>query len=130
MAEPWFSTLALIARILLATVFLFSGIEKATHYQRTLQEFERESIPLRPASVVFTIALHIIAPLCLIAGWFVSEMAIALAVFTVAATVLVHHFWTMQGDERLARTRIALSNLAVIGGLLLLAAAGPGKWTL
>jgi len=126
-AEPWFSVIALIARVLLATVFLFSGIEKSTHFQRTLQEFERESIPLRPASVVFTIALHIVAPICLIAGWLVTEMAIALAVFTLAATIAVHHFWTMSGDERLARTRIALSNLAVIGGLLLLAVSGPGE---
>ncbi len=129
-AEPWFSVVALIARILLATVFLFSGLEKGTHYQRTLQEFERESIPLRPASVILTIALHLVAPICLIVGWLVTEMAVALAVFTLAATIAVHHFWTMTGDERLARTRIALSNLAVIGGLLLLAVTGPGELVL
>ena len=121
---------ALVARILRATVFLFSGVEKATHYQRTVEEFERESIPLRPASVIFTIALHLIAPICLIAGWLVTEMAVALAAFTLAATIAVHHFWTMAGDERLARTRIALSNMAVIGGLLLLAVTGPGELVL
>ena len=129
-AEPWFSAVVLMARILLAAVFLFSGVEKATHYPRTVQEFERESIPLRPWSVVFTIALHLVAPFCLILGWLVTEMALALAVFTLAATIAVHHFWTMEGDERLARTRIALSNTAVIGGLLLLAVTGPGELVL
>ena len=50
-----------------------------------------------------------------------------LAVFTVVATVKVHHFWNMTGDDVLLHSRIALTNLAVIGGLLLLAAVGPGK---
>ena len=129
-AEPWHSAVVLMVRILLAAVYLFSGLEKSTHFQRTLEEFNRENIPLRPASAVLTSVLHLVAPVCLILGWFVTEMAITLAVFTLAATVMVHHFWTMQGDERLARTRVALANLGLIGGLLLLAITGPGTLVL
>ena len=108
----------------------FSGIEKSTNFQRTKEEFNRENIPLRPASAIFTIVLHLVAPTCLILGWLVTEMAIALAVFTLTSTLMVHHFWTMQGDERLARTRVALANLGLIGGLLLLAITGPGAFVL
>ena len=130
MADPSYSAILLATRIALAAVFLFSGLEKSTHFQRTLQEFERERIPLRPASVIFTIALHLIAPICLMVGWFVTPMALALAVFTFAATILVHHFWTMEGEERLARTRVALANLGLICGLVLLATTGPGNLVL
>ena len=129
-AEPWHSAILLAVRILLSLVYLFSGIEKSTHFQRTKEEFNRENIPLRPASAIFTIVLHLVAPTCLILGWLVTEMAIALAVFTLTATLMVHHFWTMQGDERLARTRVALANLGLIGGLLLLAITGPGAFVL
>ena len=128
--DPWFSVVALIARTLMATVFLVSGIDKSIHFRRALEEFEKDNIPLRPASLTLTIVLHWVAPICLIAGWLVTEMALSLAVFTLAATILVHHFWTMEGQQRLARSRIALANLGLIGGLLLLAAAGPGKWVL
>ena len=129
-ADPWHSSILLAVRILLSLVFLFSGIEKSTNFQRTKEEFNRENIPLRPASAIFTIVLHLVAPTCLILGWLVTEMAIALAVFTLTATLMVHHFWTMQGDERLARTRVTLANLGLIGGLLLLAITGPGAFVL
>ena len=81
-------------------------------------------------SVIFTIALHLVASICLIAGWLVTEMALALAIFTLVATVLVHDFWNMQGEERLARSRVALANLGLVGGLLLLAATGAGTLVL
>lgn len=125
--DPLFSITVLIARILMASAFLVSGIEKAIHFERARDEFAKDKVPLRPASIVFTIALHLIASLCLIAGWYVTEMAFALAVFTFAATIMVHHFWTMQGHERLIRSRVALANLGLVGGLLLLAVTGPGK---
>ncbi len=128
--QSWHSIIVLAARFLMAAVFLVSGIEKALNFQRALNEFSSAKIPLRPVSVVFTIALHLVAPICLMAGWLVTEMAIALAVFTVTATVLVHHFWTMEGEQRLARTRIALANLGLVGGLLLLAVTGPGTLVL
>jgi len=50
-----------------------------------------------------------------------------LAAFTVVATVWVHDFWNMSGIDRLARSRIFVAHLAIVGGLLLLAVSGPGR---
>lgn len=124
--EEWSSIIALIARVFMAIVFLVSGIEKSLNFSRALDEYTKDNIPLPRVSVAFTVALHLIASVCLIAGWLVTEMALALATFTLVATFMVHHFWTMTGTERLQRSRIALANLGLVGGLLLLAATGPG----
>jgi len=128
--EPWFSIVALVARVLMAIVFLVSGIEKASNFSRALDEYEKDKIPFRHASVIFTVVLHLVASLCLIAGWLVTEMATALALFTLVATFMVHDFWNMQGNERLGRSRIALANVSLAGGLLLLAVTGPGNLVL
>lgn len=128
MDEPWFSIIVLVARILLALVFLVSGIDKAVHYARAVDEFKTDNIPLPQTSVVFTVVLHVIASTCLIVGWHVLEMSIALVIFTLVATALVHDFWNMKGTARLGRSRIALANLGLVGGLLLLAATGPGSF--
>lgn len=114
----------------MATVFLVSGLEKALNFSRALEEYAQDNIPAHQASVLLTIALHLIASVCLIAGWLVTEMALALALFTLVATVLVHDFWNMTGTDRLQRSRTALANLGLVGGLMLLAVTGPGALVL
>jgi len=128
--EQWFPVIALTARVFMAIVFLVSGIDKTLNFSRALDEYTTDNIPLPQISVALTIVLHLIASVCLIAGWLVAEMALALALFTLIATAMVHNFWTMTGVERLQRSRVVLANLGLIGGLLLLAATGPGALTL
>ncbi len=128
MQEPWFSWCFLIGRILLALVYLVSGIHKGIWYQKALAEFQQGRIPFVRVAVIGTVVLHIVAPLCLILGIFVRESALALAVFTILATFIAHDFWNLSGTERLNQSRIAMAHVAIIGGLLLLAAAGPGRF--
>ena len=128
--EPLFSILVLLARLLLSAVFLVSGIHKAGWYARADQEFRRSSVPLVPLVLPATIALHLLGSIFIICGIFVTESALSLAVFTLAATLWVHRFWAHTGDERLGLSRIALANLGVVGGLILLAATGPGNYVL
>ena len=130
MQEPWLSGLLLAGRICLAIVYLVSGIHKGIWFRKAEKEFQDARVPLLHFFLIGTIVLHLVAPVLLITGMFVTKTAIALAVFTVVATLKVHHFWNMSGDDRLIQSRIALTNLAVIGGLLVLAAAGPGKFVI
>ncbi len=127
-SEPYLSGVLLVARCCLAAVFLVSGIHKACWHSKAVEEWRLAEAPrytLPP-----TIILHIAGSLALISGWHAREAAFALAVFTLLATIKVHHFWTMQGEEKLIRSRTALANLGVIGGLLILAAVGPGHFIL
>lgn len=128
--EPLLSLLLLVARGCLATVFLVSGVHKARYYRAAVAEFRQAQVPATGFWLPSTIALNIGGSLALLAGIYVTGAALALAAFTVVATVKVHCFWRMQGPERLNRSRIALAHLAVVGGLLLLAVTGPGGWSL
>lgn len=125
-AEPLVSYALLVGRICLATVFLVSGVHKLFWYGKAMAEFEQARVPLIRLTLPLTILLHLVAPLFLIIGRYTTEAALALAVFTVISTLWVHSFWRMSGEEKLARSRIALAHLAIVGGLLLLAVTGPG----
>ncbi len=124
--EPLASGMILVARVCLAAVYLVSGIHKGVYYQTAKAEFRDAGIPAIGLTLPLTIALHLSAPIALITGVFVREAALVLAAFTVVATVKVHGFWRMSGSQKLARSRIAMAHLAVVGGLVLLAAVGPG----
>ncbi len=116
----------LIARILIAFVFLVSGIHKAFWYQKAVDEFKDDGVPLISISLPGTILLHLGGAICLILGVFTELAALALAIHTAAATYMVHGFWRLEGFDRLIRSRVFSANLGVIGGLLYIAALGPG----
>lgn len=128
--EPWLSQVLLIARICLAMVYLVSGVHKGIYFSKAVAEFRQAAIPFLHISLISTIILHLLASLALISGVFARESAVLLAVFTLLATIKVHDFWNLSGNERLMQSRIALDHLGLIGGLLLLAIVGPGKLVL
>ncbi len=128
--EPEYSLIVLIARVLLTMVFLVSGIHKTWWYAKAVEEFKQASVPLIPVSLPLTIVLHIIASLCIISGVFVEGAAVLLALFTLVTTLWVFRFWNKTGLERLQQSRAAITNLGLIGGLLLLVATGSGQYVI
>ena len=131
MEEPFISFFLLIGRLCLSLVYLVSGFHKGLYFRKALNEFQEAGIPFPIIAVKMTVAFHLIAASFLVFGVFVSESALALAVFTLIATWRVHNFWDLpEGKERLLQSRFALAHLAVIGGLLILSVVGPGRFAL
>lgn len=129
MAEPAYSLLILAGRLCLSAVYLYSGLHKAICFGAALDEYRAARMPAPETWVVLTVILHLSASLCLIFGRLIAPAALSLAVFTLLATIRVHDFWRYRGEERLEISRIAAANLAIVGGLLLLAATGSGRFT-
>ncbi len=53
-----------------------------------------------------------------------------LAAFNLVATVVFHAFWAVPADQAFMQQLMFFKNIGVLGGLLVLAAAAPGRWTL
>ena len=124
--DPVAGWLMLVARVAIAMVFLVSGVHKGIWFEKAAGEFRRDGIPAIWLTLPVTIVLHLVASTCLIVGYLTREAALLLALFTIVATLKVHAYWRLPVDEQLARSRITTANLAIIGGLLLIVAVGPG----
>jgi putative oxidoreductase len=75
--------------------------------------------------------VEVIGGLLVVIGWQTRLAATALLLFTAAAAFLFHDFWNLPaGPERVAQMVHAWKNLSIIGGLMVLAAAGAGRWSL
>ncbi|HEY5734601.1 MAG TPA: DoxX family protein [Gammaproteobacteria bacterium] len=114
----------LVGRILLAQIFILAGIDKlGAGYSGTQAYMESMGVPGALLPVV--IALEIAGGLALAAGFITRYAAWALAAFTVVAGVLFHANFSDQ-----MQTILFMKNMAMAGGLLVLAAAGAGALSL
>ena len=117
-------------RLCLAAVFLYSGATKLLFWSGGMEEFAALGLPLPALALGATIVLQLGAGTALAIGWRSGPAALALAAFTVAATLVGHPFWTFDGADFHRQLTIALEHLAIVGGLLAIAAAGTGLFSL
>lgn len=123
------SLLLLIARVLLAYMFLHAGYGKIGGFEGTVGYIASKGLPLPQAGAVGTIVLELVAGVALVIGLKTRWAAWALAVFTAVATYIFHPYWAMPEAQKMVQMLFFDKNLAIIGGLLALAAVGPGRYS-
>jgi putative oxidoreductase len=121
--------MALAGRVLLALVFLLSGIGKLRGFDGTMAYISSVGLPLAGVLAALALALEIVAGVALILGYRTRWAALALAAFTLVAAFLFHNFWSMPEQAQVMQQIMFLKNLAIAGGLLMVAAYGPGAWS-
>ncbi|MGH6610096.1 MAG: DoxX family protein [Burkholderiaceae bacterium] len=118
---------SLIGRILMAVIFLVSGFGKIGGFDRLIGQIASKGFPMPEVFAVATIVLELVAGLMLVFGWKARWAALALAAFTALAGFLFHNFWAMPEAQKMMQQIQFMKNLAIIGGLLFVAAYGPGR---
>ncbi len=116
----------LVGRILLATIFVLSGIGKVTGFDATVAYIAAKALPMPQILAIATIVVELGAGLMLVAGWKARAAAAALLVFTAVATFLFHPFWAVPPEETVMQRIQFLKNLAIMGGLLYVTVYGSG----
>jgi putative oxidoreductase len=124
------SALNLIGRILIVALFLPAGLSKLTGIEGTLGYFASLGIPAPAFALATTIAIEIVGGIALLVGYKTRLVAIILALFTLAAAVTGHAFWAAPADAAFIAQLLFFKNIAVMGGLLVLASAGAGSFSI
>ncbi len=121
--------LALIGRILLMAIFIKSGIEKIGAFEGTVGYIASKGLPLPQVAAGVAIAVEVVAAALVVIGWKTRLAAFAVLVFTLAAAILFHNYWTLPAEKQMMDMINFWKNLAICGGLLMLIAFGPGGWS-
>lgn len=116
---------SVIARILLAHIFLLAGVSKmsAEAYAGTQGYMDAMGVPGMLLPLV--ILLEVGGGIALIIGWKTQWTSYALAAFTLVAAVIFHRNLADQ-----MQMILFMKNIAIVGGLLLLAEHGAGRYSL
>lgn len=120
----------LMGRILFAVMFLPAGISKITGFDGTVGYIASAGLPLPALGAVVAIAVEVLGSAALIVGYQTRIAAAALALFTLGASVFFHPFWAVAPEQAFVVQLLFFKNVAVIGGLLVLAGAGAGAFSL
>ena len=120
--KTWENSADLAGRVLLAAMFLLSGVGKISGYAGTQGYMEAMGVP--GSLLPLVIALEIFGAIAVIVGYQTRLAAAGLAVFTLAAGFIFHG-----GADQMQQIML-FKNVAVAGGFLLLVARGAGEWSL
>ncbi len=116
---------AAAGRVLLAALFLVSGIQKLFVPAMIQGYIASVGVPAPSLVYAITVVIEIGAGALLLVGFRTRLIAWVLAAFTVAAALIFHR---ALGDPN--QFVHFLKNLAIAGGLLHIAAIGPGAFSL
>ena len=118
-----------LARMLLMLLFLIFGWEKLTEFNQTADLFTHMGVPSPKLATVIAIAAEVGGGFALVVGLFTRPLAVLMAVYTCATSVLGHHYWSLAGSERFLAEIAFYKNIGIVGGLLLLYLTGPGRYS-
>jgi putative oxidoreductase len=120
---------ALLGRVLLALIFLVSGVGKVMDPAGTLGYMNSAHLPAAQLLLWASAVVETGAGLALVLGWKARWGAAALFLWMIPVTAVFHNPWA--GDPSQAGMQMIhlLKNLGIIGGLLMLLAFGPGGWS-
>ena len=118
-------------RVIIAIIFIASGLEKFTGFAATTAEIASKNLPMPHILAIATAALELGGGILIVIGWQTRVFALTLTVFTALTIYFFHDFWHYPlGAEHTNNVIHFMKNVSIIGGFLMLAAAGAGRFSL
>lgn len=114
--------LIIIGRFLLGAYFAQAGIRNFMKLDLHVGILTKKGVPMPRESLLAALAVQTLGGLMVAFGVLPWLGALGLIGFTIAANYLYHNFTQFQGEERQSHLSSVLTNLAIIGGLLLVMA--------
>src|SRR5215813_291979 len=115
----------LIGRILLIAMFVASGCGKFADLSGTTAMIAGKGLAQPQLVAIAAGTVEVVGGLLIAVGFLTRYAAVALMIFTALAAYFFHDFWNQTGPEHAAQMIHAWKNLSIIGGLIVLAFAGP-----
>ncbi|HSU67211.1 MAG TPA: DoxX family protein [Tepidisphaeraceae bacterium] len=113
--------LAVPGRVLMSIIFLLSGFMKFSHLNAMAS-----AVHMPPALLGLAATVEVVGGLSLLLGVWSRWGAILLFLFLIPTTFMFHNFWAAPAAQQQDQMAHFLKNLAIMGGLLAIAAYGAG----
>jgi putative oxidoreductase len=116
-----------LGRVLLSVIFILSGLGKLPHFHDVAGMMASKGIPLASVALAITLLIEIGGGLMVLTGYKANYAALVIALWLIPVTLIFHHFWGIPAEQQQDQMIHFLKNVAIMGGLLILAYASPEK---
>lgn len=120
---------ALLGRICLVVLFISSGWSKIGGFDQTAAMMASQGLPMAQVLLVITIALELGGSVLIALGYKARWAGLLLALWLIPVTLTFHHFWDLPADQVQNQSINFFKNVSIFGGMLLLFAFGPGRYS-
>jgi len=123
-------TWMLLARLLIAPIFLVNASAKLMETSTVAGSMEAQGIPSPYALAIIAGMAELLGGLAIVFGFVTRLNALGLFLYLIPTTLIFHPFWQLDGMEAQMQMGNFLKNLCVLGGLALLVAHGAGRFSI
>ncbi len=110
-----------IGRVIFGAYFLLNGVNHFLHLTEMAEFTETKKVPFPKIAVALSGILLIIGGLGILAGTFLQFTVLALVLFLLPTTIIMHNFWSIEDPkQRSMEITQFTKNLALLGAVLLL----------
>jgi putative oxidoreductase len=127
MANSSGGVVPLLGRILISSIFILSGISKITAFSMEEGYAAAKHLPMPAVGIAVSLIIEVLGGLAILVGLYTRLTAWVVFLYLIPTTFIFHNFWAEQGAERINNMIHFQKNLAIMGGLLVLAAFGAGS---
>jgi putative oxidoreductase len=121
---------ALVGRILMAAIFLVSGFTKLTDPAGAIGYMTSSGIANADTLVYIAGAAEVAGGLSIALGLVTRIGALGLILLLAIISVTMHRFWGVPPEVAKMQMVQFTKNLAIMGGLFMVVAMGPGRFSL
>lgn len=125
-----YKPLVLIARILLAAIFISAGFSKVVGFDGVTAYIASKGLPMPMILAGLTAALEILGGLAIVVGYKTRIAGLLLGLFTILAALIFHNFWAFPPEQVYLQNIMFMKNLSMAGGLFLLTVFGAGGYSI
>ena len=128
--QRWRDELILLGRVLMMLLFVISGWGKLTGFQGPVGDMGTVGAPMPVVAAAIAVVMEFGVGIALLIGFWTRPLALLMALFVLGTALIAHTFWNVEGAMQTANMVQFYKNLSIMGGLLLLAVTGAGRYAL
>jgi putative oxidoreductase len=120
----------LLGRVALGAIFVKSGLQKLLGLSAFAASLAGRGVPQSSVWAVIGATVELVGGILIVTGFRTRDASLLMILFVIVATGISHRYWEFAEAARRLQESQFFKNLAIIGGFLLLAVTGSGRFGL